>query len=70
MRNAIKQRKCNIREYPSLVCLLDLTADFGVKTNAVLTPISQLSRRAKLDLLVVDTITHAKKQYWEEEETE
>ena len=40
--------------------MLDLTAEFGVKTNAVLTPISQLSRRAKLDLLVVDTITHAK----------
>ena len=35
-----------------LVCLQDLTADYGVeKNNADLTPISKLRSRAKLDLL-------------------
>ena len=36
------QRICN-----SLVCLLDITADFGVKTNAKLTPIVSCVARAK-----------------------
>ena len=35
-----------------LVCLLDLSAVFVVKTNADLTPISKLRDRSNLDLLV------------------
>ena len=35
-----------------LFCLLDSTADFGVKTNTNLTPIYQLARRAKLDIRI------------------
>ena len=36
-----------------LVCLLDLTADFGDKKNAKLTPICQLIGRAKLEFRAV-----------------
>ena len=40
-------REFVIVENKRLVCLLDLTADFGVKTNAKLTPIFELREKSK-----------------------
>ena len=41
------QRTCNSRDYASGSRLLDLTADFGVKINAKLTPIFKLQEKSK-----------------------
>ena len=40
-KTTLKISEIVIHEKIRLVCLLDLTADFGVKTNADLTPISK-----------------------------
>ena len=44
---AVGQRICIIVENVRLVCLLDLTADFGVNTNTKLTPNCQLTEKSK-----------------------
>ena len=69
----LSQKNCNIREYPS--CQLDLTADFGVKTNADSTPICQLKNllvaqktNHNTTAVLVDTNTRTKIQKGEEGE--
>ena len=47
LENLILIREFVIVENIRLVCLLDLTADFGVKTNAKLTPIFELREKSK-----------------------
>ena len=43
----VTPREIVIYENIRLVCLLDLTADFGVKTNAKLMPIFKLREKSK-----------------------
>ena len=53
LSHPFSRRKCNSRD--TNLRLLDLAADFGVKTNTKLTPICLLPRRAKLVFRAVCT---------------